>query len=515
MSISLILLLIFLLFWLKKEYKEQLAMLSKDSNLLFEEVVSDVRDSLLFFDLKRKAMLLDARADSFPNNQSFSFFEHAGVNSSITIEGDTLVQFQRPRQFPRINAPNADSIFIVQGSGHLERSQRAEGALKNIERIDKIDRFDLRVQSEDSKRNKQIVVKALSFAIKEFTTADSVTIRIGPDTLPKARLYTLFSDTLAQLHERFPFTIHRITPEEKMPALPGILTKTIQGDYSKNNQYFAQLEGFQWYLIQKIGPQILFSFFLFSITSFSFFLIYRSWLTQSRLTELKNDFISNITHELKTPITTVGVALEALSDFEVLDNPQKTREYLGISQNELKRLNLLVDKVLQMSRFEKQVPQLKIERIDLKDTIEQITASMKLQFDKHDAQLHLQTIGNNFQLEGDRSHLSSVLYNLLDNALKYSRENPQINIHLKDKGDRLSLEVQDNGLGIPSAYKEKIFDKFFRIPSGDRHNVKGHGLGLSYVAGIIQQHHGSIRVESTEGEGSCFFIEFPKFQDIV
>lgn len=364
-------------------------------------------------------------------------------------------------------------------------------------------------------RNRQIVVKALSFAMKEFTTSDSVTIKIGPDTLPKARLYTLFSDTLAHTHQKLPFTIHRIRPEEDVPALPGILTKTIQGDYSRSNQYFAQVENYQWYLIKKIGPQILFSFFLFSITAFSFFLIYQSWQNQSRLTEIKNDFISNITHELKTPITTVGVALEALSDFEVLDNPQKTQEYLGISQNELKRLNLLVDKVLQMSKFEKQVPQLKIERIDLHQTIEQIAGSMKLQFEKHGAELHIHTIGNNFQLEGDRSHLSSVLYNLIDNALKYSKENPQIHILLKDIGDRLQLEVQDNGLGIPKAYQEKIFDKFFRIPSGDRHNVKGHGLGLSYVAGIVEQHHGSIRVESTEGKGSCFYIEFPKFQDIV
>jgi signal transduction histidine kinase len=511
MGISLLLLLIFLLFWLKKEYQEQRTLLVKDSNILFKEIVSEVRDSLLFFELKQKALLLDARADSLQQKQRFSFFQHAGVNSSITIEADTLVQFESPniRRHP-FDSLKQDSVFIVEANPFSKNSQAPKTETK-----DKIDNLNFRLESKDEKRSKQIVVKALSFAMKELSTGDSLTIRIGPDSLPKERLYTLFSDTLARAHQNIPFTIHRIKPNENIPPLPGILTNTFQGDYSQKNQYFAQLEDFQWYLIQKIAPQILFSVFLFSITAFSFFLVYRSWQNQSRLTEIKNDFISNITHELKTPITTVGVALEALSDFEVLDNPQKTQEYLGISQNELKRLNLLVDKVLQLSKFEKQTPQLKIERIDLQQTIEQIAGSMKLQFEKYGAEFEVSTIGNNFQLEGDRSHLSSVLYNLIDNALKYSKDHPQIQIKLKDIGDRLLLEVKDNGLGIPKAYQEKIFDKFFRIPSGDRHNVKGHGLGLSYVAGIVEQHHGSIRVESVEGEGSCFYIELPKFQNIV
>jgi two-component system phosphate regulon sensor histidine kinase PhoR len=511
MGISLLLLLIFLIFWLKKEYQEQRTLLVKDSNILFKEVVSEVRDSLLFFDLKQKAMLFDARADSLQQKQRFSFFQHSGVNSSITIEADTLIQFERPNNRPDpFDGYKKDSVFIVQTNPFRKDSQAANISLKN-----RIDRMDVRVASEDDNQSKKILVKALSFAMKEFSTGDSVTIQIGPDSLPTERLYTLFSDTLARAHQNLPFTIHRIKANDKIPPLPGILTNTFQGDYSQKNQYFAQLEGFQWYLAQKIAPQILFSLFLFSITAFSFFLVYRSWQNQSRLTEIKNDFISNITHELKTPITTVGVALEALSDFEVLDNPQKTQEYLGISQNELKRLNLLVDKVLQMSKFEKQVPQLKIERIDLQQTIEQIASSMKLQFEKHAAKFEVSTTGNNFQLEGDRSHLSSVLYNLIDNALKYSKDHPHIQIHLKDIGDRLLLEVKDNGLGIPKAYQEKIFDKFFRIPSGDRHNVKGHGLGLSYVAGIVEQHHGSIRVESVEGGGSCFYIALPKFQSIV
>ncbi len=493
MGLSLLLLLVFLLFWLRKEYKEQYDFLAKDSNVLFDYVIRDVRDSLLFFDLSRKALILEHKGDTSDHKHasSFSYFE---ANTNRTDSNRIVSNLAKIRPKTSITI-TADSITA-------------------FPRVKKWDNVQFKALRDGRKESNEIVVKALSFALREMRTGDTL-IKIGPDSLPSNRLYTLFSDTLQKVHKKLPFTIHRIAKSEEVPHMTGIITNTFQGDYSKRNQYFAQLEGYQWYLVRKIGPQILFSFVLFSITSLSFFLIYKSWQNQSRLTQIKNDFISNITHELKTPITTVGVALEALSDFEVLDNPQKTQEYLGISQNELKRLNLLVDKVLQMSKFEKQVPQLKIERIDLDQTIDQIINSMKLQFEKHDALVEFKTIGNNFQLEGDRSHLSSVIYNLIDNALKYSKEFPKIHISLKDIGDSLSLEVKDNGMGIPKAYQEKIFDKFFRIPSGDRHNVKGHGLGLSYVAGIIQQHKGSIHLESTEGKGSCFYIQFPKFQNIV
>ncbi len=481
MGSSLLLLLLFLLFWLKKEYKEQYELLTKDSNLLFYQVVNEVKDSLLFLDLTQKAMLLDQRADSLRKNPALTFVQKNDrkPKMSITANSDTIIK------------------------------------IPTLENKDSTRRFNLQMDGNDPLQSKKVVVKAISFAMKEFSTGDSVFIEIGPDSLPMTRLNSLFSDTLFSMHEKLDFTIYRIGENEEIPSLPGILTKKQTGDFSQKNQYYAQIKGYQWYLIKKIGPQILFSLFLFSITALSFFLIYQSWQSQSRLTQIKNDFISNITHELKTPITTVGVALEALSDFEVLENPQRTQEYLGISQSELKRLNLLVDKVLQLSKFEKQQPTLKLEHIELDQVIEQILNSMKLQFEKYEAQVDFQKTGHHFQLEADRSHLNSVVYNLIDNALKYSKDCPRILIQLRDKGDHLAFTIQDNGMGIPKAYHDKIFNKFFRIPSGDRHNVKGHGLGLSYVAGIVQQHRGSIRLESMEGKGATFFIELPKYQDIV
>ncbi len=265
------------------------------------------------------------------------------------------------------------------------------------------------------------------------------------------------------------------------------------------------------YLLERIAWPILFSVFLVGITIFSFWILYNNLLRQQRLSAIKNEFISNITHELKTPIATVGVAIEALKSFNAIHDEQKTKEYLDISTNELQRLSLLVDKVLKLSMFEKKELELKPENINLTDVVSEVIASMRLQIEKHHAKVALQSEGDT-TLTGDRMHLQSVIFNLLDNALKYSRDEPVIDIHLKEKENKILLSIADTGIGIASEYRNKIFEKFFRVPMGDTHDAKGYGLGLSYVAQIVELHQGTIDVESTPGEGTTFLITLPKTQ---
>jgi two-component system phosphate regulon sensor histidine kinase PhoR len=271
------------------------------------------------------------------------------------------------------------------------------------------------------------------------------------------------------------------------------------------------------YLIKRIMLPILFSIFLVGVTVLSFLLLYRNLLRQQRLAELKNEFISNITHELKTPIATVGVAIEALKNFNAMQSPEKTKEYLDISANELQRLSLLVDKVLKLSMFEKKQVELKKETFDMQELINEVLNIMKLQFEKYNASVSVSTEGSNFLVEADRLHITSVLYNLLDNALKYSRENPVIVVKLSElPRDTIEIKVTDNGLGIAKEFQRKIFEKFFRVPMGDRHNIKGHGLGLSYVSEIVRRHMGHIEVESELGMGSTFIVRLPRKEaDVV
>lgn len=263
------------------------------------------------------------------------------------------------------------------------------------------------------------------------------------------------------------------------------------------------------FLIRQIAQPILFSVLLLAITILSFVLLYKSLLKQRILSALKNEFISNITHELKTPIATVGVALEALKNFNAIDNPERTKEYLDISTNELHRLSLLVDKVLKLSMFEKKEMELKLESLDLKHLADEVIASLKLQLENRNAQVTLNTSGN-LNLLGDRHHLLSVIFNLLDNAMKYSPYDPVIELNITETEHAVELKVKDNGIGVAPEYRDKIFDKFFRIPHGNTHNAKGYGLGLSYVAQVIHQHNGTISVASQPGEGTVFTINLPK-----
>jgi two-component system phosphate regulon sensor histidine kinase PhoR len=246
-----------------------------------------------------------------------------------------------------------------------------------------------------------------------------------------------------------------------------------------------------------------------AFTLLSFLLLYRNLQRQRRLADIKNEFISNITHELKTPIATVSVAIEALRSFNASMDPQKSKEYLDISANELQRLSLLVDKVLKLSMFEKKEVDLKYEPLDMKDLVAEVTASMRLQSEKHQAAVHISAEGDT-RVQGDRLHLVSVIFNLLDNALKYSNGSPRIDMKVAGNDSKLKLSVSDNGIGIPAEYRNKIFDKFFRVPTGNLHNAKGYGLGLSYVAHVVQKHQGTIQVETAEGGGSCFIITLPK-----
>jgi len=303
--------------------------------------------------------------------------------------------------------------------------------------------------------------------------------------------------------------------KNELPPVPGPRIDIDKMDevtvgFAHPNTYRLVLENSFGYLFKKILSPLLFSLFLVGVTIFSFLLLYRNLNRQRRLTEIKNEFIGNITHELKTPISTVGVAIEAMQHFNALQNPARTQEYLGIASNELQRLGLLVDKVLKLSMFEKHEVELTRQTFDVKQLVTEVMNSMRLQFEKHHAVVELHTSGDNFNLTADRMHITSVVYNLLDNALKYSNPRPVINVDINSTGRDIILKVTDSGVGIPAAYKDKIFEKFFRVPSGDQHNVKGYGLGLSYVSHIITQHNGTIEVQSEENKGTSFTIQLPK-----
>jgi len=341
------------------------------------------------------------------------------------------------------------------------------------------------------------------------------------DSIPVKRIDSLYTALLAKEGIDVPYRIIKIaTPKRDSASVQFTVsidkpakvfaTKRVPVGFLSPVFYKAEFDNTSAYVLKKISPQLLLSLLLIALTTISFIFIYRNLLAQKRLTEIKNEFIGNITHELKTPIATVSVAIEAMKNFDALQNPARTKEYLGIAGQELNRLSLLVDKVLRLSMFETQQVELKYEWFDIKSLVQEVADSMQLQFEKFGAAVKLNFQGEDFSLMADRMHITSVVYNLLDNALKYSKTNPAIGINIEAGTKEIILTIKDNGIGIPASYKEKIFDKFFRVPHGNKHNVKGYGLGLSYVAHIIAEHKGSVIADSEEGKGTTFIIKLPK-----
>jgi signal transduction histidine kinase len=249
---------------------------------------------------------------------------------------------------------------------------------------------------------------------------------------------------------------------------------------------------------------------LFGFVSLAFYMIARARKNQENLIQMKSEFISNMTHELKTPIATVGVALESLSNFGLIENAAKRQEYFNISKHEINRLNILVDKVMKMSAFNSGEVTMKFERVDIRELLEEMLKSMSLHFDKHMVDIQYDATGENFNVLGDQVHLTNMLYNLLDNAIKYSKNKPEVDISIIEESEVVLLSIEDKGIGIPKEYQSIVFDRFFRVPSQDIHEVKGHGIGLNYSADVVRKHNGTIQLESIFGKGTTFIIKIPK-----
>ncbi|TDO26488.1 sensor histidine kinase [Sediminibacterium goheungense] len=338
------------------------------------------------------------------------------------------------------------------------------------------------------------------------------------DSIPVKQVDSAYRVELGKSNKKLKFSISFESFKDSIPgkwhfkrdSSDAVITDKVFVGYNTPYAYQARFEGTGKYVLGKMQMQIGGSVLLLLLVAGSFVILYRNLLAQQRLAEIKNDFISNITHELKTPIATVGVAIEALRNFNAIQSPERTKEYLDISAAELQRLSLLVDKVLKLSMFEKQQIELNKEPFDLKELIEENLRIMKLQFDKHKAKVTFTAADNSYMIEADKLHMTSVIYNLLDNALKYSSNKPEIQVVMQmPDTERIQLQISDNGIGIAPQHQSKIFEKFFRVPTGNKHNIKGYGLGLSYVAQVIKSHKGSIRVESEPDKGSTFIVELP------
>lgn len=272
---------------------------------------------------------------------------------------------------------------------------------------------------------------------------------------------------------------------------------------------YVQFPGQSRYILSKVwltlASSIVFILILLASFGYAIQVIFR----QKKLSEVKSDFINNMTHEFKTPISTVSLACEALRDGEIGASISLRDKYLGIIHDENKRLGQQVEKVLQMAVLDRKDFELKTEQVDIHEVISKVVKNLSIQIKQKEGHIKQELEAAHHMATADPVHLTNMIYNLLDNANKYSGDKPDISISTKDRKHGIEISVQDKGIGISKEDVRKVFDKFYRVPTGNLHDVKGFGLGLAYVKSMIDAHGGRISVSSEPKKGSRFVLFLP------
>ncbi len=271
--------------------------------------------------------------------------------------------------------------------------------------------------------------------------------------------------------------------------------------------HFPNMGSYIFSTVKFVLPTVMFTFVLLVTFIFTIFVIFR----QKRLTEIKNDFINNMTHELKTPISSISLAAQMLNDESVTKSTTMMKHLGGVINDEAKRLRFLVEKVLQMSMFDRKKAIFKQKDLDINELMENAAQSFQLRVEHTGGKIYTEIEAVESTIYVDEVHFTNTIFNLMDNAVKYSKPNVPLNIYLRtwNEDNFVFLSIRDTGIGMKKESLKKIFDKFYRVHTGNVHDVKGFGLGLAYVKKIVELHKGKITVDSTLGEGTTFTIQMP------
>ena len=380
--------------------------------------------------------------------------------------------------------------------------------------------------SGDSNRNQDLQLafsgspRALEIVNRTFGDLNAGNLRIE-DRVDSLQVDTLLRKALAEqgilLDYRFLITA---------PRAGGVLVRPASGqieDYLRSRHrvqlfpYFSREQSHLHvtfpqaglYAFRSVWVQALLSLLFTSIILVTFWITIRTILRQKKLSDMKTDFINNMTHELKTPIATISLATDALNKEKIQAAPELISRYAGIIKEENARMHRQVERVLQAARFDRREVALKREVVDLHQLIREAAATFRLQIEERAGHIDLALEAPISQLWGDAEHLRNVLHNLLDNANKYSPDHPQITVRTQAGENGLEIRVTDQGLGISKADQADIFTRFYRVSTGNLHEVKGFGLGLSYVKEVVEAHGGQVSVESALGKGSTFILRLP------
>ncbi|WP_129020115.1 sensor histidine kinase [Edaphocola flava] len=337
----------------------------------------------------------------------------------------------------------------------------------------------------------------------------------GVSTLPEADIRNIIQTHLNEEKIKLPFeyciTLRGMVENNSRNFRREMFESAYQAPLTLDGSYglILYIEEPKNYISQRtawmFGAAALFTIIIIA----AFALTIRTMFNQKKIAEIKSDFINNMTHEFKTPLATISLASDALSMEKVRKNPDMLDYYSGIIKSENKRMNKQVEKILQAAQIDKDDLKLKLQPINVHDVIEKMTESFSLQIEQQNGTLDSNLLAKKSMIMADEVHFSNIIYNLMDNAVKYSGDHVKLEISTANSKGNVVIKIKDSGIGMNKETQMHIFEKFYRAHTGNLHNIKGFGLGLSYVKAIVESHKGKIKVDSALGKGSTFTIELP------
>jgi two-component system phosphate regulon sensor histidine kinase PhoR len=470
----------------------------EEQNLVTEELNQPMRNNLLrqktaedlIKEFNRQVLILNKNANA----------NHQVLSIDATEDRSTGFSFGYT-----ITTPEIDSTHTV----YVKPKKRRIAENPKVEEIASVEQENI----ERTKNKAELVKDVLTDVIHGSRDIHERLDRISLDTLLKKELksrgitipYTYIVKNSTNI--LFASFVESSVPNFMRDAYRAQL---FPSDLQPQNHFlYVHFPDTQGFILRNMWTVFASSVFLILMIGGIFYTSVNTMLKQKKLATIKNDFINNMTHEFKTPISTISLAVEVMKDNDVKKDNTKMNRYLNIIQDENRRLGTQVEKVLQMALLDKGNVKLKLERVNIHETIEQVLTNLSVQIEQKNGTVNLELDAENPEIEADDVHITNIIYNLLDNANKYSPEIPDITIKTENEEGFLKITIADKGIGMTKEQLNRIFERFYRVPTGNLHDVKGFGLGLSYVKKMVESHQGMIQVESKIGEGSSFDVYLP------
>ncbi len=409
---------------------------------------------------------------------------------SIAFNDSTLQKEEGERGQPG-QYPSAFDVFHDNDSYFIKQYERKLDERANVLRFIKYQRFfsELPIQDRLDKKKLEYILRnelndsgidiSYKYAVKSYPLGEEKLIFASKGYRPE--------ETKEYHNILYPRDIGALKPNYLKIYFPD------RGTYIMKESGFLVI------------PMVALTFMLIAIFAFTIGII----LKQKKISIIKNDFINNMTHEFKTPITTISLASQMLKETSQTASPATIEKVTGVIYDESKRLGFQVEKVLQMAVFNEGKVKYKLKDLNVNHIITTVVSSFEIRVKNKNGEINVNIEALSDLIKGDEVHITNVFFNLLDNAIKYSKEIPHITISTQNKKDNILITISDNGIGIAKEHIDQIFDRFFRVPKGNVHDVKGFGLGLSYVKKIIDIHKGTIKAESSLGKGTSFIVTLP------